>query len=197
MEKLFIFIKHNLKGLWNIIEFLNGITLAFLYRKKIIALGEKYASYTGTNRDFQFRLLTINDLDMLSGFLQSLGKDYIKYFNPHGFDRKALTRVLTTKNYLPFGYFHNDKLIGYFMLRLFANRRAFTGRVVDPEYNGRGIGKDMARKMYGMANELNWGVFGTASEKNLASLKTHNYEVVKKLPNGYLLIKYNTKSTNW
>ena len=32
--------------------------------------------------------------------------------------------------------------------------------------------------------------------KNFALLKTQNIEIVKKLPNGFILIKYDTKNTD-
>jgi len=197
MEKLLLYIKHNLKFLWRIIEFFNSLLLNIVHRKKITTIKQNYSDYIDTNNGFQFRLITSEDLDRLYSLLSKLDKHYVKYFNPHAFDRESLKYVLKSNNFLTFGYFHNKKLVGYFMLRLFANSKAFTSRVVDSDFSGRGIGKDMAKIMYRMANELDWGVFATISEENIASLKTHNYKVVKKLPNGYILIKFNTKDTNW
>lgn len=197
MEKILLYIKHNLKPLWKVIERCNALFLKVIHRKQIAVLEGNYRDFRATNNEFQYRLITPADLEILYGLLSKLDKDYVKYFNPHSFDYQDLKYVLKSKNFLTLGYFYNQQLVGYFMLRLFANKKAFTSRVVDPDFNGKGIGKDMARIMYRMANELGWGAYGTASEKNIASLKTHNFEIVKKLPNGYILIKYDTKNTDW
>lgn len=197
MEKILLYIKHNLKPLWKIIERCNELYLKVVHKKQLSVLKEKYRNPTATNDEFQYRLITGDDLDALYGLLSKLDKDYVKYFNPHSFEYDDLRYVLKSQNFLTFGYFCGTTLVGYFMLRLFGNKKAFTARVVDPVYNGKGIGKDMAKIMYRMANELGWGAYGTASEKNIASLKTHNYEIVKKLPNGFILIKYDLKNTDW
>ena len=197
MEKLLIYIKHHVKPLWKLIESCNERYLKILHKKQLSALEERYSILAATNNEFQYRLITVDDLDGLYGLLSKLDKDYVKYFNPHGFGYDELKYVLQSINFLTFGYFYNNQLVGYFMLRLFGNKKVFTARVVDPAFNGKGVGKDMARIMYRMANELGWGAYGTACLKNIASLKTHNYEIVKKLSNEFVFLKFNTKNTDW
>ena len=58
--------------------------------------------------------------------------------------------------------------------------------------NGKGIGKDMVKIMYRIVNWLGWDAYATISGKNPAALKTFNYIIVKKLPNDYILVKYDT-----
>lgn len=190
MEKILLYIKHNLKPLWKVIERCNELALKVLYYKQFTALEDQYRDYIHTNNKFHYRLITPNDADMLYDLLSKLDKDYVKFFNPHGFNRDELKRVLKSKNLITFGYFYDTELVGYFMLRLFVGKKAFLGYVVSPFYSGRGIGKDMVRILYGIACSLSWDAYATISKNNIASIKLHNYQIVKKLPNEYVLLKY-------
>jgi GNAT superfamily N-acetyltransferase len=197
MGKLLLYIKHHVEILWKFLEFLNRLVLSARFGKQLKAVKKKYSRVTGISKHFQFRLLNSNDLDCLHDFLNSLGKNDLTFFAPHRFDKKTLARVLKTSIYIPLGWFSQDRLIGYFFLRLFANKKSFTGRVVAADFQGRGIGKDMVRVLYRIADEIGFDVFGTASKDNLASLRSHksvsDFEVIKELPNNYMLIKFNMK----
>ncbi len=190
MEKCLLYIKHNLKPLWKAIERCNELALRTLYHRQLAKIERRYRDPVETNNGFRYRLITPDDADMLCALLSKLDKDYVKFFNPHGFTREELRNVLTSKNLLTFGYFHNAALVGYFMLRLFVGKKAFLGYVVDPSCAGRGIGRDMVKILYGIASKLGWGAYATISEQNIASLKLHTHQVVKRLANNYILVKF-------
>lgn len=190
MEKILLYIKHNLKPLWKVIERCNEFALKIMYHKQLIELQNQYRNPIETNNGFHYRLITRDDVDKLYGLLSGLDEDHVKFFNPHGFTCDDLKQVLQSKHLLTFGYFYKKEQVGYFFLRLFAGKKAFLGYVVAPLYSGRGIGKDMVRVLCGIAGRLGWDAYATISERNIASLKLHNYKVVKKLPNDYVLLKY-------
>lgn len=198
MEKLFLYIKHHIKILWKFLEFLNRLALSARFGKRLKAVKKKYSRVTDIGEHFQFRILNSNDLDCLFDFLNSLGKEDLTFFQPHRFDKKALAGILKTPIYIPFGWFSQGRLIGYFFLRLFANKKSFIGRVVAADFQGRGIAKKMARILYRTADEIDFDVFSTISKENLASLYSHksvnDFEVVKELPNNYMLIKFDRKN---
>lgn len=197
MEKILLYIKHNAKPLWKFIERCNELVLTLKYRKQFAELEGQYRNETDTNNEFQFRLITADDVGILYGLLAKLEEDYVKLFKPHSFDRDELSYVLRSRNFLTFGYFYKQQLIGYFMLRLFANKKTFLANLVDPAFNGKGIGKDMVKIMYQIVNMLGWNAYATISEKNIAALKTINYIIIKKLPNDYLFIKHDTTKQDW
>jgi RimJ/RimL family protein N-acetyltransferase len=190
MGKFLLYIKHNLKPIWKVIEHCNEIALKIMYHRQIAELENRYGGFTETSGGFCYRLIGPEDADKLHSLLAKLDKDYTKFFNPHGFTREELRNVLTSKNLLTFGYFQNSALVGYFMLRLFVGGKTFLGYVLDPLYAGRGIGRDMVRILYGIASDLGWEAYATISEHNIASLKLHKYKVVKKLTNNYILVRY-------
>lgn len=190
MEKILLYIKHNLKPLWKVIEHCNELALKVLYRRQLAEIEKTYRNCTATNTEFHYRLIARDDVDKLHGLLSRLDSDHVRFFNPHGFTHDDLTQVLHSKNLVTFGYFYNKELVGYFFLRLFVGKKAFLGYVVKPDHGGRGIGKDMVRILCGIARSFGWTAHATISDKNIASLKLHNYRVVKKLPNDYVLIKY-------
>jgi len=125
-------------------------------------------------------------MNMLYNFFDRQDEAHIKYFKPHSFDHDGLKYVLTASSFLAFGYFHGPELIGYFILRLFANKKIFPGAIVDPSYKRSGTGKSMAALMYCIGQRA----YKTVSKDNIASLKTHKYAFVKNLPKNYVLLKY-------
>ncbi|MCP5109169.1 MAG: hypothetical protein GY950_37660 [bacterium] len=198
MEKLLLYIKHHIKFLWRFLESLNAAALKIRFGKRINAVKEKHRGVTTIGDNFQYRLLSRSDLDSLHAFLNSLDKSYLTFFSPHGFDKKTLARILKTSVYIPLGWFSEGRLVGYFFLRLFANKKAFTGRVVAADFQGRGIAKDMARILYRSSDEMDFDVFGTMSRKNLSSYHSHkavsDFKIVKELSNDYMLVQYDRKN---
>jgi len=189
VEKILLYIKHNLKVVWTLIEFCNEVCLKIIYKKQFALLKEQHYSLRSTNNEFQYRRITIADQEMLQKFLDFQEKDRIKYFNPHSFTSGGLRAVLKSGNYVTFGYFFENQLIGYFFMRLFVNKKIFLGYIVDSNYAGKKIGKDMVRIMYRLAKSLGWEAYATIAKQNLPSLKLHKHEVVKQLPNEYMLVR--------
>lgn len=144
------------------------------------------------------RPLDLDDAEALFGFLNTLPDSHLKYFRPHEFDLHELQRVISSSAFMNYGLFCDGKLVAYAILKLTPIGSAFIGRLVSPELNGLGIGKYLATYLYWQALKVGVVPHSTISKNNLASLRSHQavaeYEVVKSLPNDFLLIRFNTKT---
>lgn len=92
------------------------------------------------------------------------------------------------------GVFDDQKLVGYFFLRCFLNKKSFTGRIVDETYQGKGIAKRMGKILHQTAWQSGFRVFGTASRDNFKSLNSYrsinNFKIVRELENNYIYFEY-------
>jgi len=193
MEKLLIFIKHRLNFLWLIIEWGNGVVFSILFKKSMEQVNQEVLSKAG-DPGFTFRRLGISDSDALHALIASQDASDLQYFSPHGFDLPSIKKQFKNRSFLLMGTFDNEKLIGYFFLRFFANKRCFVGRLIDREYRGKGIGNEMNRIMYGTAWGMGFRCLSTMSKNNRAVIKAHskNSSVVqlKELQNDYILVEF-------
>ncbi len=193
MMRVLIYIKHNVIIVWRMIELVNSLLVKILYKNRISRVLSLH-SHTIVNDNFVTRPLIAGDVDLLYAMINSLNSDIFKFFKPHKFDKKSIERILKDDSYIKFGYFKKNKIIGYFILRLFVNKKAFIGRLVHPEYQGKGLSKEMAKILYCVAKLINFKVYSTISKKNLASLKSHkslnDFKVIKELNDSYILIQF-------
>lgn len=193
MERLLIFIKHNLKPLWKIIDFINGGVFYIVYKTKLEGI---YSSVLGSieSEDYAFRRLLPSDMEALFRLISLQPEEDLKYFNPHGFDLKSLKKQNRVPTFLMMGAFRGEELAGYFFLRFFANRKCFVGRLIDKDHRGRGIGETMNSIMYEIAWRMNFRCLSTVSKDNLAVIKAHSKNkymiVLKELKNNYVLIEF-------
>jgi GNAT superfamily N-acetyltransferase len=190
---LLIFVKHNCKWFWQIIEQFNVLMLFVLYSRQMRQTRQRFSRKDLANG--YFRLLESKDANQVVDLLKHVTKDEEKFFKPHGFDKKSVNKVLTSGGYMPFGFFINNQLSGYFFLRLFFTKKCFVGRYIKRDYRGMGIGKEMIRFLTDIGSGLGFSVYSTISKDNVSSLKSHQaacrVSVVKELPNNYVLIKIN------
>ena len=198
MEKLLIFIKHHLRFLWIIIENINDYLFSRFYYQNmnsvILMVLKKY-----TLSDFNIRVLKPEDAYSLYELINTQSDNDLKYFKPHGFDIGSIKKQFGKKAFLMMGVFDNEKLVGYFFLRFFANKKCFVGRLIDKNYRGKGIGNVMNNIMYNIAWGMNFRCLSTISKNNKAVIGAHkknqNMVVLKELQNDYLLVEF-VKSTN-
>lgn len=197
MEEILIFIKHHLNILWKPIEWGNGFFFSILYKSMIERILPNVFDEFGNSR-FSFRRLNTGDMAWLCDFIKSQPIIDLEYFHPHGFDNKSLNRQVKKKAFLMMGTFDGEKLIGYFFIRFFANKKCFVGRLIDVNYRGREIGRIMNSIMYQIAWRMNFRCLSTISQNNTAIMKAHsrnsNMVVIKELPNDYLLVEFVNKT---
>lgn len=193
MVRLLIYLKRKMPFLWRIVEHANHLLLGMLYSRKLRKARDSYSDM-GERHGLNCRMLAPDDTGRLHAFLSGLDEEEFAFFKPHPFTRRALRKVLGKNLYLPLGVFDGESLAGYFFLRLFFNRKAFIGLIVRPEFQGKGIGTGMIRILLDLSEEIGFVTYSTISLKNEASFKSHdkngNMSVVKKLDDGYVLVKF-------
>lgn len=184
-------IKKRFPWLWNVVEFINGVLIRLCYGRSINTAISR--SLDNTSSSYLYRKLTSKDAFILADFISQQPSGFDTFFKPHGFTAKDFKRVLTNGTFILIGVFDSDKLIGYCFIRFFINKSAFRGKIVDKEYQGRGIAKQMGLIMSKIASNAGFRVYATISKDNVASLKSAKYgssiEIIKELPDNYLYVE--------
>lgn len=200
MISLLISIKHRIPFVWNMAEWLNGRIFRILYPDMRKIAEETISSYPSGR--FAYSLVCEEDLHDLSSFLLSQPKDYVRYFNPHGFDEHTLSRLYWNPSFLMMKVVDTDnsRIAGYFLLRCFFTGRSFSGRLVDRSFSGFGVGKSISGLNMLICHRAGMRMFATISSHNQASLKScrhaNEVKVVKTLPDDYLLVEFKLKKNN-
>ena len=188
-----MFIKHNVRFLWRIIEWGNGILFSLIYRSRLEEVLRGVFEEVTDSR-YNFRKLAQADINGLHLLLNSQDEGDLDYFKPHRFDIKSLERQLKIPSFLMMGAFDGEKMAGYFFLRFFANRKCFVGRLTDKDYRGKGIGQVMNRIMYETAWRMGFRCLSTISRNNTLIMKAHagnsNMVVLKELAGDYMLVEF-------
>ncbi|MDY6385932.1 MAG: hypothetical protein SPL21_00490 [Fibrobacter sp.] len=156
--------------------------------KKIPAiLNECSGTYT-------LRMVEPADAPALAKFFAEQPEEAFKFFKPHAFDEKTLSKIIRNRAFLTFLVLDGEKIVGYFFLRCFVNGKSFRGKIVDYRYRGKGIAKLQGLAATKVASALEMRVFGTISPENYASLASskavNEVRIVETLENGYYYIEY-------
>lgn len=140
------------------------------------------------------RVLERADAGALYHLINSQPLADLEYFRPHGFDIVSIEDKLENKSFLMMGMFSDNRLLGYFFLRFFLNKRCFVGRLIDIHYRGKGLGTIMNKIMYETAWRMDFRCFSTISIRNSNVMRAHSKNsqmiVLKKLQDDYLLVEF-------
>ena len=193
MEKILLFIKHHFSFLWRLIEWGNGLVFSVLFRPSLErVLPEVFQKKKES--PFTYRRLKPEDAEALHELIHSQESSDLDYFSPHGFDLPSIKKQFRNRSFLMMGVFDRERIVGYFFLRFFANRKCFVGRIIDQGYRGKGIGKEMNRVMYETAWGMGFRCLSTMSKNNTAVMHAHsknaNMQVLKELQNDYILVEF-------
>lgn len=198
MIKLLKWFKKKCPFLWRFIEYSNGLIVQIFYEKQIRkAIGSVLEKQPPS--EYTYREVRRQDIPQLMSLFSAQPDDFYAFFRPHDFDRKTLIRLQGNSAFSMFGVFDREKIVGYFFIRFFFNRKAFRGKMVDIDYQGKGIAKQMGRITTDIAWCAGFRLFATVSRSNLSSIassKAVNYiRVVKSLPDDYLYVEYTKAET--
>lgn len=199
MEKILIFIKHNIRFLWIIIELGNGLIFHLFYKSKLeLALPDVFKEFGLP--PFSYRKLEISDAELLHRLIAAQEDSDLEYFRPHRFDLSSVRNQFKNRSFLMMGAFDQEKIAGYFFLRFFINRTCFVGRLIDKPYRGYGIGLVMNNIMYETAWRIGFRCMSTISRNNTAVMKAHSKNptmiILKELKNDFLLVEFVKKDSN-
>lgn len=193
LVRLLIYIKHHFKFIWQAIEWLNAVLFKLFnghrFNQGLISVINQY-SLPG----FTFRQLKETDLTELHNLISSQAPARLAYFKPHGFDLISLRQAFRNQAFIMMGAFEGQKLVGYFFLRCFCNRKCFVGRLIDEPYEGRGIGRVMNSIMYNTGWKAGFRVLSTISRNNKWVMKSHannsTMVILKELDNDFLFVEF-------
>lgn len=193
MTGLLLFIKHRLPFLWRGIDWLNLVLFRLLHGDRLQKEAE-HCFREFTLAGYQFRALTVRDLDGLVNLLARQRAGRLDYFKPHGFDHESLERVTRNPSFLMFGVFSDERLVGYFFLRCFWNRKCFVGRLIDEPHERKGIGRVMNQILYNTPWRSGFRCMTTISKNNALVMRSHannpTVRVLEELPNDYLFVEF-------
>ncbi len=191
--RLLIYVKHNFKFTWQLIEWLNAVLFKMLcchkFNQNLSAVIKQYGL-----PGYRFCQIAANDLTSLQSLINKQALGRLDYFKPHGFDAKAILKAYKNPSFLMMGVFDGPQLVGYFFLRCFWNRKCFVGRLIDQPYEGKGIGRVMNSIMYNIGWSMNFRVLSTISKNNHLVMRSHSgnktMRVLKELPNDFLFVEF-------
>ena len=183
--------------IWNLVEWGNALVFALTHRvalKKISAiLNECSGTYT-------LRMVEPADAPALAKFFAEQPEEAFKFFKPHAFDEKTLSKIIRNRAFLTFLVLDGEKIVGYFFLRCFVNGKCFKGYMVADAYRGRGIAKLEGIAMNKVNEALGLRMFGSISPENFASMaaakSVNEVKILKTLENGDFYVEFLPKAVN-
>lgn len=192
-------IKKRFGFVWDCVEWGNSELFALFYKNRLQDC-EKIIN-DGVEMPFQIRLVGENDIEKLRQFFLNQPDDAFTYFQPHGFDRDSLLKIVHNHSFLAYVLIETsgdtETVIGYCFLRSFINGSSYRGYMVDYRNRGRGLAKIMGAALNRVGDYLGLSMYKSISPNNPASLKATqavcNVEVIKKLKNGDELLKCMSK----
>jgi hypothetical protein len=193
MVRFLLYIKHHLPFIWRLAEQINGRLFCIIHKKRFEKVIQEVLGASCLNH-YTFRQLNSQDLKSLETLLMNQPPERVKYFRPHDFDYQSLFKVHNNTGFLMFGVFNGDEMAGYFFLRCFWTRKCFVGRLIDKQYEGKGIGKEMNKIMYNTGWKSGFRVLSTISRDNSLVMRSHannpSIKILKKLKDNYMLVEF-------
>ena len=177
--------------IWNLVEWGNALVFALTHKAALKKIPAILQECSGT---YTLRMVEPADAPALAKFFAEQPEEAFKFFKPHAFDEKPLSKIIRNRAFLTFLVLDGEKIVGYFFLRCFVNGKSFRGKIVDYRYRGKGIAKLQGLAATKVASALEMRVFGTISPENYASLASskavNEVRIVETLENGYYYIEY-------
>ncbi|MBQ3777070.1 MAG: GNAT family N-acetyltransferase [Fibrobacter sp.] len=183
--------------LWNIIEWCNAFVFALTHKSALQKIPGILEECSGT---FTLRVATLADTAPLATFFAEQPEEAFKFFKPHAFDEKTLSKIIRNKAFLPFLVLDGEKIVGYFFLRCFVNGKCFKGYMVGSSYRGKGIAKLEGIAMNKVNERLGLRMFGSISPENTGSMaaakSVNEVKILETLENGDYYVEFLPKAVN-
>lgn len=184
-------IKEKFSFIWDMIEWGNATVFSLM---KSGAIKKLPAVLKSCSAQYDVCIAEEADVEGLVQFFARQPEEAFTFFKPHEFDAKSIKKIVKNKAFMTFVVKESGEIVGYFFLRCFFNGKAFRGKMVDKDHQGRGIAKLMGVAMTKVATTLGMRMFGSISPDNLASLQSakasNEVKVLKTLENGYYYIEF-------
>ena len=191
LYKLAHILKERFGFIWDFVEWGNATAFSLIHRQQLKSIPQVLADCSG---EYQFRLAKLTDVSTLVTFFANQPEEAYEFFKPHDFDAKAIKKVIANKAFQTIIVWHDQTIVGYFFLRCFVNGKCFRGKIVDKNWQGRGIAKQMGIVMTKVSQALGMRMFGSISPENYASLASakasNEIKIHQTLDNGYYYIEF-------
>ena len=190
MYKFAHFLRDHLPFIWDFLDWMNGVLFTWLYGRKMKALPGLLEAVAGEYKIVEMSSIQATDLER---FFAAQPEESFKFFKPHGFDAKSLRKLQRNRAFLAYIVKYDNSPVGYFFLRSFFFGKAYLGKMVDHDHQGKGIGKMMCLCALDIASTLGLRMFETISKDNPSSLySTQNVletRIDEEMPDNYLMIE--------
>lgn len=183
--------------IWNLVEWGNALVFALTHKAALKKIPAILRECSGT---YILRLAELADAPALATFFAEQPDDAFKFFKPHAFDEKTLSKIIRNRAFLTFLVLDGEKIVGYFFLRCFMNGKSFKGYIVADAYRGRGIAKLEGIAMNKVNEALGLRMFGSISPENFASMaaakSVNEVKILETLENGDFYVEFLPKAVN-
>lgn len=183
--------------LWNLVEWMNALVFALIHKTALKKIPAVLQECSGT---YKLRFAEQADATALAAFFAEQPEETFTFFKPHAFDEKTLLKIIGNKAFLTFLVLDGEKIVGYFFLRCFVNRKSFKGYMVADAYRGRGIAKLEGIAMNKVNEALGLRMFGSISPENTASMaaakSVNEVKILETLENGDYYVEFLPKAVN-
>lgn len=191
LYKLAHILKERFGFIWDFVEWGNATAFSLIHRQQLKSIPQVLADCSG---EYQFRLAKPTDVSTLVTFFANQPEEAYEYFKPHDFDATSIKKVIDNKAFQSIVVWKEQTIVGYFFLRCFVNGKCFRGKIVDKNWQGRGIAKQMGIVMTKVSQALGMRMFGSISPENYASLASakasNEIKIHQTLDNGYYYIEF-------
>lgn len=197
LYKLAHILRDRFSFLWNLVEWGNAFVFALTHRAALKKIPAILQECSGT---YTLRVAELADATAFATFFAEQPEEAFKFFKPHAFDEKTLSKIIRNKAFLTFLVLDGEKIVGYFFLRCFVNGKSFKGYMVADAYRGRGIAKLEGIAMNKVNEALGLRMFGSISPENSASMaaakSVNEVKILKTLENGDFYVEFLPKAVN-
>lgn len=191
LYKLAHILKERFGFIWDFVEWGNATAFSLIHRQQLKSIPQVLADCSG---EYQFRLAQPTDVSTLVTFFANQPEEAYEFFKPHDFDATSIKKVIDNKAFQSIVVWKEQTIVGYFFLRCFVNGKCFRGKIVDKNWQGRGIAKQMGIVMTKVSQALGMRMFGSISPENYASLASakasNEIKIHQTLDNGYYYIEF-------
>lgn len=193
ITSLLIWLKHHCPWLWTAVEGVNSLLCRLRYGRRLKTTAASHAAAIGTP-GYTWSLVSPDDAEALSAFLETLPADSLRWFKPHPFTPTALRRMASGLSFVMFKVSDaQSRIVGYNFLRLFFIGKAFHGLAVGTECRGQGLGRHMWALGAEVCAEAGIRMHATVSLDNLPSLhscrRATRCTEVRRLPGGFIEVE--------
>ena len=201
------FVKKKIPFVWEIIDQINSVLFSWRYGRKLeqVMAGLKLSRESkGGIQVVAEPMMEVPASEMVS-FFDNQPESAYTYFRPHGFDAESITKLQRNKSFIAYVFrdADNQKIIGYFFLRSFFMGKAYRGRMVDSNYQSKGLATLGNQLMAEVGFGIGLRIYESVSRKNIASYRSSmaasDMKVMKELENDEVLlevIKNNSSSSS-